>query len=227
MWWTCLKRNWPDCPFPIDVISPDDDIGWNENLIRYLRTQATTFVLLLLDDHWIDGGIPSLELTANMERVLEIMRARPEIASVKVQAGNAASPDVEFESWTRLGVYDRRDHPFKRVNLVPTIFRREWLRRLSNDIRFLMSENRRWKDKGRLGALAFERVGTYLTMDSEKWPELMLGINRESHDPACAASLLKSYGNDALREGRLQQHVEAEVLRDGISLDALGAFALF
>ncbi len=227
MWWTCQKRNWLNCPFPIDVIAPNVDVGWNANLINYLRGHREPFVLLLLDDHWIDSGISSDELTANMESVLDIMRADPQIASVKVQAGNAASPDFDFTPWNHLGVYDRRDHPFKRVNCVPTIFRREWLKRLSDNVRFIMSENRRWSDKGRLGALAFERVGTYLTMDAEKYPELMLGINRESHDPACAASLLKCYGNDALREGRLQQHVEEEVTRDGISLDALGTLAVF
>ncbi len=227
MWWICQKRNWPDCPFPIDVISPDLDIGWNTNLINYLKRYTEAFVLLLLDDHWIDSSIPASELTVNMERVLDIMRAQPEIASVKVQAGNAASPDFDFTPWNRLGVYDRRDHPFKRVNLVPTIFRREWLKRLSDNIRFLISENLRWKDTGRFGALAFERIGTYLTMDADKYPELMLGINRDSHDPACTVSLLQSYGNDALREGRLQQHVEDEVTRDGISLDALGTMALF
>jgi len=70
IWKKCHAEAWPDCPFPVTIISPEDDRGWNANLIRCLESVAEEFILLMLDDNFLE---PSTEYTANMERVLATM----------------------------------------------------------------------------------------------------------------------------------------------------------
>lgn len=218
-WKIFQKRNWPDCPLPIDFISPEQDIGWNANLIQYLSGISESFVLLMLDDHFIDRAERGESLTENVISVLELMEAQPDIAMVKVQAGNAWPPELEVDGWPHLREYDRQLHPFKRTNLVPTIFRKAWLQRLSAAVLELRGPER---DKGRNGALEFEVAGTLLTADTEAWPERMLGIHRPENETAF--SVLTCIDNDAVREGRLKPHLAEILSANGIPLSSLEGF---
>lgn len=210
IWRRCFAQNWPDCPYPVDMLSPTPDLGWNENLQRYLWVIEAEFILLLLDDHFIDPS-DSANYTANIEKLLGIMRAHPGIGMCKLQAGNSWSPEVPFRPWDRLREYDRRHHPFKRTNLVPTLFRHRFLLRLSQAVLAYCGVNR---DQGRQGALEFEVAGTLLTEDVVAWPERILGIHRPNDDVG-TNSLLSCIANDGVREGRLQ------VTSDELGFDAL------
>lgn len=205
----CFDAHWPDCPHFITILSPDPDIGWNANLIELLDTVSEEMTLLFLDDHFIDEP-GSEDYTENISGLLRIMADNQDIGMCKLQAGNAASPEIEFPMWDRLREYDRRPHPFKRTNLVPTMFRRDWLLRLSSAI---LKDCGPERDKGRKGALEFEVCGTKLTEDAAAWPERMLGIHRPNPDGGGGRSLLTCIDNDAVREGRLKPATHAVLER--------------
>ena len=78
IWKACREANWPDCPFPIDIISPDEsqDRGWNANLIAHIDKLSETFVLLMLDDNFIE---PRQPLTSNIRALLELMKAQAQL----------------------------------------------------------------------------------------------------------------------------------------------------
>lgn len=200
IWKTCQERNWPDCPLPITVLSPDPDVGWNRNLITLLDTISETYILQMLDDNFIEPMAPG-EITANIVSLIELMNAHPDIALVKVQAGGAHAPEIEFPAWERIREYDRGHHPFKRTNLIPALYRRTWLHRLSSTVLSSIGPER---DIGRNGAIEFEMLGTALTSDAREWPERMMGIHRPLPDGGGGQSLLECYGNDAVTGGKLR-----------------------
>lgn len=200
IWKHCQEANWPDCPFPIDILSPDPDVGWNANLIKHLRTIAEEYVLLLLDDNFIEPA-PVGEYTSNMVAVLQVMTDHPDIALIKLQAGGAHAPEVQFYPWDRIREYDRAHHPFKRTNLIPSMYRRSWLIRLSSAVLQACGAP---SDIGRNGAIEFEMTGTLLTKNRMEWPERMLGIHRPAPDGGGGHSLLTCMANDAVLEGRMR-----------------------
>lgn len=200
IWKACQEAHWPDCPLSIDVLSLEQDIGWNENLLRYLVNSSGTFVLLMLDDHFI-AKAPDGRYTEDLLTLLQLMTDQPNIGMVKMQAGNAASPELPVPENDRLREYDRAHHPFKRTNLVPTLFRRVWLQRLTAAV---LRECAPGEDKGRSGALAFEVAGTLLTKDATKWPERMLGIHRPKLEGLSGQSFLECIASDGVREGLLR-----------------------
>ncbi len=194
IWRNCREANWTDCPLPLDMLSPEKDVGWNANLVAYLESIGESFVLLMLDDHFIEAG----NNTANVLDAIGIMKNDASIGLIKLQAGNAWPPELPFERDARLGEYDREHHPFKRTNLVPTLFRRSFLLRLSQSVLIVAPNN----DKGRNGALEFEVAGTLLTESSKEWPERMLGIHRPEDGSLGSNSFLTCLANDGIREGR-------------------------
>lgn len=200
IWKACQEAHWPDCPLSIDVLSLQDDVGWNQNLLRYLAKVSEQFVLLLLDDHFI-AKAPEGQYTADLATLLQLMTDQPNIGMVKMQAGNAASPELPVPENDRLREYDRAAHPFKRTNLVPTLFCRTWLQRLTAAV---LRECGPIGDKGRNGALEFEVAGTLLTKDATKWPERMLGIHRPKLEGLSGQSFLECIASDGVREGRLR-----------------------
>lgn len=215
-----MRAHWPDCPIPKEILSPENDVGWNANLVAWLGAVQEPLVLLLLDDHFPSKGQPG-EWNRGLDTARELMATYPDIAMIKMQAGNAAAPELPFPPNPQLKEYDRKLHPFKRTNLVPTLFRREWLRRLSAAILGLCGPA---KDIGRLGALEFEVAGTLLTADATLWPERMLGIDRPDKDGGGGKSLLQCIANDGLREGRLQVQ---EQLRDVIDINSIPGIEAF
>lgn len=196
IWWRCFKQSWPDCPFPVTVLSPEVDLGWNANLIALLNTLSEEFILLMLDDNFIEPS-PSDDI----RRVVELMTAHPDIALVKLQAGAAHAPEYEFPEWDRIREYDRAHHPFKRTNLVPTLYRRTWLHRLASAV---LSDIGPARDVGRNGAIEFEMTGTLLTMNAYLWPERMMGIHRPLPGGNGGESFLSCMANDAVLEGRMR-----------------------
>jgi hypothetical protein len=208
IWTHCQQANWPDCPYPIDILSPTPDTGWNHNLLSYLIRVEEPLILLMLDDHFL-GKPEYYNYTDNMLGIVLLMMARPDIGMIKLQAGNAHSPEIPFEEMPILREYDRAHHPFKRTNLVPTMFRRQWLIRLCDSVLHIIGADR---DVGRNGALEFESTGTKLTMDTTVWPERMLGIHRPHADGGGGKSLLNSISNDGLREGRF--HIDLTPLKE-------------
>lgn len=211
VWRAYQRENWPDCPLPIDMLSPEKDIGWNANLLAYLDTIDEDFLLLMLDDHFPAESEPE-EFTASIRSLVCLMSERPDIGMTKVQAQNAHPPEVVFSAWPRLREYDRDHHPFKRTNLVPTLFRTTFLKRLVKAVLAVITPE---LDKGRDGALHFEVIGTLLTENSAAFPERILGIHRPLPDYSCAGSLFRSVDGDAVREGRLKllTGTDAESLR--------------
>lgn len=195
IWKRCLAESWPDCPFPVTIISPTPDVGWNANLIAALEALTESYILMLLDDNFLD---PSPNYTVNMRAVLELMSERPDIALIKLQAGGAHAPEIPFAPWPRIREYDRRPHPFKRTNLIPSMYRREWLLRFSKAI---LASCGPAKDVGRNGAIEFEMTGTKITGDATAWPEKMLGIHRPNPDGGGGDSLLTCIANDAVTGG--------------------------
>lgn len=200
VWRAYQRENWPDCPLPIDMLSPENDVGWNANLLAYLKTVDEDFVLLMLDDHFPAESQPK-EFTSNIRSLMGLMIERPDIGMVKVQAGNAHPPEIVFPAWPRLREYDREHHPFKRTNLVPTLFRTTLLKRLVKAVLAVITPE---LDKGRDGALHFEVTGTLLTENSAAFPERILGIHRPLPDYSRAGSLFRSVDDDAVREGKLK-----------------------
>lgn len=225
IWKTCQNNFWQSCPFPIDVISLEEDRGWMSNLLHYLGQINDEFVLLMLDDHFVDP-VQDGDITDNVNTALALMESNPDIAMIKVQAGNAACPEIVFEPWDRIREYDRAHHPFKRTNLVPTIFRRSWLRRLTSAILEAYGPS---GDIGRDGAINFEVGGTRLTEDSTAWPERMFGIYRPNPDGGGGRSILACICNDGVREGKLQiGDVTIDMLKKfGIDVKALPGIEKF
>lgn len=201
IWRRCQQINWPTCNIPITILSPTEDIGWNRNLIRYLDTITEDLILLCLEDHFI-----AADPSEDINRAIQFMTDHPEFGLMKLQAANASNPDLEFPEWPRFKEYDREPHPFKRTNLVTTLFRKDFLRRLANDVLEACGPAR---DKGRRGALEFEVTGTLLTENGNRYPERMLGINRD--DESINLSVMPLLGGDGVREGYLRvSHQELE-----------------
>ncbi len=177
-------------------------MGWNRNLITLLDTIPETYILQMLEDNFIERPRASTgEWTPNLEMAIETMNAHPDIAMIKLQAGGAHAPEIAFPEWERIREYDRGHHPFKRTNLIPALYRRTWLHRLSSTVLSSIGPER---DIGRNGALEFEILGTALTSDAREWPERMMGINRPLPDGSGGDSLLECYGNDAVTGGKLR-----------------------
>jgi hypothetical protein len=199
IWEKCFLAAWPDCELPVTILSPENDVGWNVNLITQLeQLELVEFILLMLDDNFLE---PSTEYTDNINRVLQTMRDNPDIGMIKLQAGGAHAPEIIFKDWDRIREYDRNPHPFKRTNLVPCMYRREWLLRLSRSVRAICGPE---QDKRRQGAIEFEMEGTKLTEDRRQWPERMLGIHRPEPDGSGGHSLLVCYANDAVTGGKIR-----------------------
>ena len=198
IWEKCFLAAWPDCELPVTILSPENDIGWNANLIALLETLSDEFILLTLDDNFIE---PSTQYNENICRVLRTMRDNPDIGMIKLQAGGAHAPEIPFPAWDRIREYDRRHHPFKRTNLIPCMYRREWLLRLS---RAVLAHCGPEADKKRQGAIEFEMEGTRITEDATAWPERMLGIHRPEPDGSGGHSLLTCYANDAVTGGKIR-----------------------
>lgn len=210
IWKSCLAFSWPDCPFPVTVVSPENDAGWNANLVAALSRMSDDFVLLMLDDHFMLRG----ELTLNVNTALAFMRAHPEVAMIKLQLGNAHPPESRCAEFPRLGEYDRLHHPFKRTNLVPALYRRDWLLRLSSAVLAHIGPER---DAGRNGAIEFEVTGTELTEDAARFPGRLLGIYRDEATGWRGESLLECMHNDGYREGHILEGVVEELGRMGIA----------
>lgn len=200
IWKKCRAREWSDCELPITILSPEPDLGWNANLIRSLDNISEDFILLMLDDNYFE---PSLDYTANIDTVLAFMRSHPDIALMKLQAGGAHGPEIPVSGWDRIREYDRRPHPFKRTNLVPAMYRRRWLCRLSQAVLESMLSSD--LDSGRRGAIEFEVTGTRLTEDEIAWPERMMGIHRPGPDGGGGDALLACLANDAVTGGKLRE----------------------
>ena len=113
-------------------------------------------------------------MTLNVETALAIMTRYPDpnIGMMKLQAGGAHAPEIPWSDYDRIREYDRRPHPFKRTNLVPAMYRRAFLQRLSAAV---LQECGPAGDKGRQGAIEFEVTGTKLTADAKAWPERLDG----------------------------------------------------
>lgn len=200
IWLKRRETQWPDCPFPIDILSPENDVGWNANLIAHLDALIEPYVLLMLDDNFLGDAAPG-EYTRNIDAVLRLMRNNPDFVLVKLQAGGAAAPELHFPDWERIREYDRAHHPFKRTNLIPTMYRRSWLRRLSAAV---LAECGPERDIGRKGAIEFEMTGTLLTKDAALWPERMFGIHRPDPDGGGGHALLACIANDAVTGGKVR-----------------------
>lgn len=220
LWMRALKAHWPDCPYPISIISPEDDLGWNANLCRFLGTVTEPLVLLFMDDSIIDKAQDGT-CSENVGQVCALMMRRPDIAAVKLQAGGAAAPEIEFPEWDRIRQYDRQHHPFKRTNLGgPAMYRREWLHRLTTQVLAIAGPER---DQGRQGAIELEVTGTLLTEDEQAWPEKILAIHRPLPDGGGGRSLLSCIGNDAVTGGRIREIPLLRELCAGI--EGIEAFA--
>lgn len=210
IWKNCLATSWPDCLLPVTIISPAVDVGWNANLIACLEQVAEDFILLMLDDNFIE---PNSQLTANIEAVLSLMERNPDIALIKLQAGGAHAPEIPFAQWDRIREYDRRPHPFKRTNLIPSMYRKSWLLKFSKAV---LQECGPARDVARGGALEFEITGTKMTTDANAWPERMFGIHRPGPDGSGGDSLLVCVANDAVTDGKLRDIEPVRRLCHGI-----------
>ncbi len=213
VWLRALKAHWPDCPYPVSIISPEDDKGWNANLSRFLESVTEPLVLLFMDDSIIEKHQDGT-CSENVGRVCELMMRRADIAAVKLQAGGAAAPEIEFPEWDRIRQYDREHHPFKRTNLGgPAMYRREWLYRLTTQVLAIAGPER---DQGRQGAIELEVTGTLLTMDEQAWPEKILAIHRPLPDGGGGRSLLSCIGNDAVTGGLVREIPALRELCEGV-----------
>lgn len=211
IWKRCQEEHWPDCPFPIDILSPHPDFGWNANLNTHLGTLKDEFILLMLDDNFLRPA-PIGSYTENIQKVLFIMDAHSDIALIKLQAGGAHSPELKFPAWDRLREYDRAHHPFKRTNLTPSVYRRDWLWRMTMAV---LTDIGHARDAGRNGAIEFEVTGTLLTEDVKRWPERMLGIYRGPNGSG-GESLLECIANNAVEEGKMRPMEELALLCKGV-----------
>ncbi len=192
--------------------------GWNASLISTLESISDDIVVLFLDDHFIQ----SVDHHAFVQ-AFQLMTLDSTIGLIKLQAGNAHSPELQFENRSypflidRLGEYDREHHPFKRCNLVPTMFRRTFLLRL---LRAVLANHCTSGDVGRTGALNFEVGATLETENATLYPERILGIRREPPDYPATKSIITCVANDGVREGVLQPHVILELKQMGIDAEA-------
>ncbi len=223
IWRDCFLQSWGDCQFVADILSPNPDVGWNVNLLNYLSSVADELILMFLDDHFLSKSAQGY-YTAEVGKVVALMESHPEIGLIKLQAGNAWPPELEFTEHPDLREYDREPHPFKRTNLVPTLFRKSWLIRMLGAVR---SECGVEADCGRNGALRFEQDGTRLTMDAKQWPERMLGIHRPNPDGGGYRNIVSCTADDGVREGRLRAAAMPELatLVDVRTIAGIEAFA--
>lgn len=176
------------------------------------------FIAMFLDDNFLEPPTDGT-YTDNLNAAIALMTKYPDIAMIKLQAGGAHAPELDFPEWDRIREYDRRPHPFKRTNLIPTLYRRSWLLRLSKAVLANCGPER---DQGRSGALEFESTGTALTADRIHWPERMFGIHRPERNGGGGRSLITCIANDAVTGGKVR---EIESLRSlCVGVEGIEAF---
>ena len=127
-----LAKYWPDCPYPVYLISNalelasdrittlrlGSDAGWAPNLIAALQRVPTSHVLYMQEDYWLNAPVD----TPRIQGYLELME-RTGAAYLRLAA--VPGPDLDFPEDPRVGVISA-GAPF-RTSLQAAIWRKDAL----------------------------------------------------------------------------------------------------
>jgi hypothetical protein len=126
----CLKRNWPDCPWPIFTTSErqpwgerpvmvGENRGWCRNFETALDQVDSEFTLLIIDDHLIDKPVN----TAACIYSLDFLRENPVVCSVLLGPGGQDLIPAE-----ETPMYWLTRETNYRISCSPTLWRTSYLR---------------------------------------------------------------------------------------------------
>lgn len=132
---TLFFRYWPDCPFPIYLISnnliyPDsrvktlpvgNNMSWAKDVFRALSVIPADFILYLQDDYFLQSKVE----TPVIEKLLEVI-ASQSIATIRLVG--SPEPDIQFGNPFGLGGISKEAE--YRVSLQAGLWRREIFRGL-------------------------------------------------------------------------------------------------
>lgn len=128
----CLRRFWPDCPWPVRTLSNfspwgecpvlvGDDRGWCANLMRGLELAPSEYVMLWLEDMLLCDPVD----TAACVAAYETMRENPKIGAILVGPGPQTFEPLRHTIFGRT-----LTSSMYRVSTSPTIWKTEYLKRL-------------------------------------------------------------------------------------------------
>jgi hypothetical protein len=195
-----FSRYWPDCPYPIHLITNQkpfshqnvniirlgQDYGWTRNLKIALEQIDSTYIIYFQEDYWINEIVNSIAIHQYIlvmdEQCLNYIRllAHP-------------APDHEFPKNERLGVL-ATDAPY-RTALQAAIWRKEVL------LDLLKEDESPWQ---------FEVQGT---IRSQKYEGTFLSVKKHEDDPYYYGI---RYVCTAINQGRWARIAKDYALREGL-----------
>ena len=135
----CLRRFWPNPPWPIyttsnsipwgerPILTGGIDAGWVANLSNALDHLNTEFILLFLEDQLLFRAVDTAELL----KVREVMLAFPEIGAFHVGQGDDTLADPEIEKQIGHGVGHKVAlESNTRITTAPCLWRTAYLRKI-------------------------------------------------------------------------------------------------
>lgn len=128
----CLKRYWPDCPWPIRTTSEtqpwgsmplltERNYGWVGNMSVILEKADSEFVLLFLDDMLLCEPVRTEECVA----ALELMKSEKSIGAVRLGPGPETYEPIQN---TLFAIIKR--HSEYRISTSPTLWRTTYLQKV-------------------------------------------------------------------------------------------------
>ncbi len=132
-----IRRSWPDCPYVVDLLPDTKELGWCSSVAFWCEHIEDDFVLMILDDHWIDGKVDTKAIVA-MEKWI---RQSKDIGCIRLHPSPGVQTNMEW------GVHPI-GQPY-RCSTAPSIWRVSYLKEIAETVSTLAQS-----------AQHFEAVGT-------------------------------------------------------------------
>jgi hypothetical protein len=198
-----LEKYWPDCPFPVYLISNQldfpsprvstlrlgKDAGWAPNLISALSGIDTPYVLYMQEDYWLNAPV-------NTARLREYLAVMEESGAEYLRLAAVPGPDADFPLDPRLGALSPEAE--FRTSLQAAIWRKDAL------LELLLPDENGW---------LFETDGS---VRSASRPGLFLSVRREAGSPFVHGI---SYVCTAIHGGRWTRDAQAYARSERLDVD--------
>jgi len=201
-----LRKYWPDCPFPVYLITNDKrfedpsitslqirpDRGWAKNLRQALTSIDAEIILYTHEDFWISAPVD----TAEILEFVDLIRGG---SADYIRLYPAPGPDKPFPADSRLGILDSRA-PY-RTSLQVALWRKSVLEQLLRD------DESCWQ---------FELDGT---PRSRVYGDRFLCVQPQKALPGRTRPVGIHYVCTAINKGRWATEAVAYAKREGLSID--------
>lgn len=199
VWWSCFKRYWPDCPWPVlfvtqtasvpglPVFQTGSDGGWNRRVLAGFnelnRLYAPETVLLIHEDYLVGPQRSPGQFNADIRRCVEILRADARVRSIGLVRKD---PETKpYEGWPDMLGYHALGGGILPVD--PAGINLWKAGELERHLKEVIKEIPQVRDMGRNGAAEFSQLGAIWAKQRE---EIHLRVKREKLYPDGVLNIL-------------------------------------